>query len=191
MNKKCYRYFAGAIGWHEKWLNKMAAKGWRLVGVGKLMYEWEPCEPGQYQYKVEYVGNRSWESSQKYTGFLQDCGYRTFYRGINLNWSAMKVVARPWADPGGRLATSATAYNRELLIVEKESDGKPFALHTDPEDKIQYYKSLRNPWFTIFALLALLALLDKSLWLGLCALLPLIPVLLYQRQIWRIKRENV
>ena len=37
--------------------------------------------------------------------------------------------------------------------------------------------------FALIALLALLALLDKSLWLGLCALLPLIPVLLYQRQI--------
>ena len=105
-----------------------------------------------------------------------------------LDTNALSVFG---AEKGGRIATNATTFNRELLIVEKESDGKPFALHTDPEDKIQYYKSLRNPWFTIFALLALLALLDKSLWLGLCALLPLIPVLLYQRQIWRIKRENV
>lgn len=190
MNKKCYRYFAGAIGWHEKWLNKMAAKGWRLVGVGKLMYEWEPCEPGQYQYKVEYVGNRSWESSQKYTGFLQDCGYRTFYRGINLNWSAMKVVARPWADPGGRLAISATTYNRELLIVEKQNDGKPFELHTSYADIANSYREMRRPWaFTLLVTLGMAIVLRSPVW-GILSALIVVQLIVFQVRIHKLMQKE-
>ena len=34
------------------------------------------------------------------------------------------VRFRPWAEPGGRIATNATTFNRELLIVEKQADGK-------------------------------------------------------------------
>ena len=36
-----------------------------------------------------------------------------------------KVRLRPWAEKGGRIATNATTFNRELLIVEKDNDGKP------------------------------------------------------------------
>ena len=191
MSKKMYRYFGGFLQAQQNWLNKMARRGYRLVSVGKLLYEFEECPPDSVQYQVDFIGGKSKRSAQDYAHFLEDVGYKVFYKNFNLNYSIGKVRYRPWAEKGGRIATNATTFNRELLIVEKESDGKPFALHTDPADKIQYYESLRNPWFTIFALLALLALLDKSLWLGLCALLPLIPVLLYQWQIWRLKNEMV
>ena len=49
---KKYRYFGGFLISQEKWLNKMAQKGYRLVKVGKLLYEFESCTPGQYQYAV-------------------------------------------------------------------------------------------------------------------------------------------
>ena len=47
-------------------------------------------------------------------------------KNINLNYSVGKVRWRPWAEIGGRIATNTTTFNRELLIVEKENDGKPF-----------------------------------------------------------------
>ena len=66
-------------------------------------------------------------------------GYSVFYKNINLNYSVGKVRWRPWAEIGGRIATNTTTFNRELLIVEKENDGKPFELHTSYEDRANYY----------------------------------------------------
>lgn len=43
---------------------------------------------------------------------------------------------------------------RELLIVEKENDGKPFDLHTSYEDRANYYSNLRNPWLLLMLMLA-------------------------------------
>ena len=130
MSKKCYRYYGGLLGLQQKWLNKMSKKGYRLVRTIKAMYEFEPCAPGQYQYCVEFVGEKSKQGADDYVRFLEDCGYRVFYKNINLNYAVGKVRVRPWANQGGKIATNATTYNRELLIVEKVSDGKPFELHT-------------------------------------------------------------
>lgn len=146
MNLKRRRYFGGMLTAQANWLNKMAGKGYRLVRAGKLVYEFAPCQPGQYQYQVEYIGLKSQQSAADYAAFLEDCGYRVWFKNLNLNYSTGKVVWRPWAEQGGRLATSATTLNRELLIVEKENDGRPFRLHTTPEDQIAYRKALQRPW---------------------------------------------
>mgnify|MGYP000072607434 CR=1 FL=1 len=84
-------------------------------------------------------------------------GYKVFYKNINLNYSVGKVRLRPWAERGGRIATNATTFNRELLIVEKDNDGKPFELHTSYEDKENYYRNLRNPWLLILLMFAIFA----------------------------------
>ena len=128
MSKKCYRYYGGLLVSQANWLNKMAEKGYRLNRTGKMLYEFEECTPGQYQYCVEFIGQRSKESAADYARFLEDVGYRVFFKNINLNWNVGKVVVRPWAEQGGRLATNSTTFNRELLIVEKETDGKPFEI---------------------------------------------------------------
>lgn len=41
MNKKFYRFYGGLLNLQENWLNKMAKKGYRLIKVGKLQYEFE------------------------------------------------------------------------------------------------------------------------------------------------------
>ena len=94
MNKKCYRYFGGLLNRQERWLNRMAAAGWRLVGTGKLCYEFEPCEPGAYEYRVEFVGQMAYEKSRDYRAFLKELGYDAFYKNVNLNWSFGKAVWR-------------------------------------------------------------------------------------------------
>ena len=178
MSKKCYRFFGGALGAQEKWLNRMAAQGFRLVRTEKLLYEFEECGPGQYEYRVEFVGQKSRKDAEDYRQFLEDLGYRTFYKNINLSYTVGKVRWRPWAEPGGRIATNATTYDRELLIVEKEADGKPFELHTTYEDQIACAGVLRGPWLVfphvVFWVLAALFAL---------------PALYYQVQIWRLRRE--
>lgn len=189
MNKKIYRFFGGLLTAQENWLNKMSEKGYRLIRTGKLLYEFEECKPGQFQYCVEFIGQKSKENAQNYHDFLEEMGYSVFYKNINLNYSVGKVRWRPWAEKGGRVATNATTFNRELLIIEKENDGKPFELHTSYEDKESYYSNLRNPWLLLLLMFAVFTVVNQSVILGILALISLIPVIVYQSQIMKNRRE--
>ena len=189
------KFFAGFMGRQTKWLNSMAEKGYRLIRAGKLEYEFEECEPGKYIYTVEYVGDKAFEDEENYKSFLEDMGYRVFYKNINLDYSTVKLFYRPWADKGGKLATNRTTYNKELLIVEKENDGKPFELHTEKEDRIEYYKRINRPWyFAVFlALLVAIIYWPNAFETALCgglALLFAIPIVIMAVKIRKIKKEN-
>ena len=192
---KKYRYFGGFLTFQEKWLNKMAQKGYRLVRVGKMLYEFESCTPKQYQYAVEFVADKSKKDSQEYKAFLEGCGYKVFYKNINVSYSIGKVRFRPWAEGSGKIATNATTFNKELLIVEKENDGNPFELHTTTNDKIGYMKKWRNIWLTYFVMFVLMAILFAFktplalIILGSIGVLALIPVIAYQIQVGKLKKE--
>ena len=84
---------------------------------------------------------------------------------------------------------SKKCYNRELLIVEKENDGKPFDLHTSYEDRANYYSNLRNPWLLLMLMLAAFATVNRSVILGIVAVIFLIPVIIYQLQIMKNRHE--
>lgn len=189
MAKRRYRYYGGLLTSQEKWLNKMAMKGFRLKRVGKFLYEFEECSLGQYEYRIEFVGQKNLTDSLSYRSFLEDIGYSVFYKNINLNYSIGKIRYRPWAEKGARISTNATTFNRELLIVEKERDHKPFNLHTSYEDQIVYYGSLRNPWLFVFLPLLLSAIINTSYICGLLAILPLLPIIMYQAQIYTLKKK--
>ena len=191
MSKKCYRYFGGLLQKQQEWLNKMAEQGYRLIRVEKMLYEFEDCNPGRVEYRVEYIGSKSQNDSQEYFQFLEDMGYKVFFKNINLNYSIGKVRYRPWAEKGGRIATNNTTYNKELLIVEKEKDGKPFELHTSFEDKIQYYENLRKPYVIYFVLFLLTGVLTKVLLFSLLGLIPLVPTLIYHHQVRTLKKEVI
>lgn len=198
MSKKKYRYFGGLILQQEKWLNKMAAEGWRLVSTGKMKYEFEQCTPGEYQYKVEFIADKSKDNAQSYKVFLEDCGYTVFYKNANLNFSVGKVRYRPWAEKGGRIATNSSTFNKELLIVEKKNDGKSFVLHTTTADRIDYCKKWRNMWLTYMAMSFLMAVLFAfktpvtAIVLGAIGVVLAIPVAAYQIQISKlVKQQNL
>ena len=166
MNKKCYCFFGGLLDTQAKWLNQMSQKGYRLVRTGTLLYEFEKCKPDEVTYCVEFIGEKSKDNATDYANFLEDMGYKVFFKNINLNYSVGKLRLRPWAEMGGRIATNATTFNRELLIVEKANDGKPFELHTSYADKEKYYRNLRNPWLFLLLLFALFAIIKHSIILG-------------------------
>ena len=196
MTKKVYRYFGGFIDRQTKWLNQMAADGWRLIHTGKLIYEFEHCSPEKYQYAVEFIAEKSQKSAESYKFFLEGCGYTVFYKNANLNYSVGKVRWRPWAEPGGRITTNRTTFNRELLIVEKENDGKPFQLHTTIPDRIAYYKKWRNLWLTYVIMFVLMGIAfmpitpTASALLYLIGFLVFVPVILYQTQLRKLKKEE-
>ena len=195
MIKTCLRYFGGFISAQEKWLNKMAKKGYKLVKAGKLMYKFESCDKGKYQYCVDFIADKSHRDAESYKQFLEGCGYTVYYKNVNLGLSFGKVRFRPWAKGSGKVSSDFTTLYKELLIVEKLNDGKPFELHTSNEDKISYYKNWRNIWLTYFALFALMSLIFLfnpivSIVLGALGICALIPVIAYQVQIGKIKKQS-
>lgn len=188
--EKRYRYFWTLLAAQSHWLNRMADRGLRLSRTEKLLYEFQPCAPGQYRYCVEFVAHLSREKAEDYARFLEDCGYRTWFKNANLDWNVGKVVGRPWAEPGGRLASNATTYNRELLIVEKENDGKPFRLHTALEDQIRYRKAQRRPALFLLAVMTPLAALTRSWPAVLFAALALAVLIRHQLALARLKKQG-
>ena len=188
--EKRYRYFWSLLGAQARWLDKMSDRGLRLVRTEKLLYEFEPCDPGEYRYCVEFVAHLSRDKAEDYACFLEDCGYRVWFKNVNLDWNVGKVEARPWADPGGRLASNATTYGRELLIVEKKNDGKPFRLHTSCEDKALYYRAQRRPALFLFVVMAILAAVLRSWPAGIFAALALVALIRYQIALAGLKRQG-
>lgn len=159
MTKKVYRYFFDFLDSQQAWLNDMAAKGWRLVKCGQLAYTFESCEPGEYEYAVEFVADKSYAESKSYKLFLDGLGYTTFYKNINVGIYVGKATWRPWAKGAGQISTAPGSYQKELLIVEKRADGKPFELHTDLNDALPLFKTVRNAYMWsaggMFALLGM------------------------------------
>ena len=187
--KKCYRFFGGLLIAQANWLNKMSEKGYRLVQTGKMLYEFEECKPNQVKYYVEFIGHKTKDDAKDYYDFLEGMDYKVFYKNINLNYSIGKIRWRPWAEKGGRIATNNSTFNRELLIVEKKNDGKPFELHTSFEDKENYYRNLPNPWLLILLMFVIFTVMDRSLVFGVFALISLFPVIIYQMEIMKVRYE--
>ena len=69
----------------EKWLNEMAAKGLGLIAVGFCRYEFEDCTPGEYQYRIELLGQKpTHPESEQYVKFVEDTGAEQI--GSYLRW---------------------------------------------------------------------------------------------------------
>ncbi len=144
MRIKKYRYFFSFIDAQEKWLNNMASLGYRLIDTKKLKYEFETSNINEYEYCLEFVGNKSNKQIDEYKLFLEQMGYNVFTKNINLNYSIGKISWRPYGRGIGQIATSPGNFNKEILIIEKKRDGKPFNIYSNYEDLINYYKPFRN-----------------------------------------------
>jgi len=167
MNKTVYRYFFDFMDNQEKWLNNMAQSGYRLIKCGKLSYEFESCAQGEYEYAVEFAADKSNAKSKDYKQFLEETGYLTFTKNINLNFSIGKARWRPWASAGGQISTSPGSYNKELLIIEKKCDGKPFDPHTDMRELSSLFDTIRNSYLIAALLFAFLGIA------GICSIINL------------------
>ncbi len=199
MSKKLYRYFCGFIDCQENWLNEMASKGYRLVKTGRLLYEFEKCESSQYQYCIDFVADKSYSKMLEYKSFLEDMGYSVMTKNINLNYSVGKIKIRPYGKGAGKIATSPGSYNKELLIVEKSNNGKPFELHTTAEDKICYYRPIRNTYLSLSLLMIVLAVWNyissrsfdmSTIGLLVFVLIFIVPMIAYQRRIIKLEKQK-
>lgn len=169
-----FRIFLNPIEGQEKWLNERVAEGLKLSKVGKFFYEFKKCKPDQYQYAVDYIGNKSNAERKDYENFLEDIEISYYEKPINLGqFSIGRVKYRPYANEDGKLATSVGMINRELLILEKENNGKPFNIYNNVEDKILALKERRKPhiYLSVFMIIMGLymnligkPLIEFSLW---------------------------
>ena len=67
----------------------------------KLLYEFEECSPDHVTYCVEFIAHRSKDEAEDYRDFLEDMGYRVFFKNSNLSCSVGKLWLRPWAKKAG------------------------------------------------------------------------------------------
>jgi len=200
MTKTVVRYFFDFVDGQEKWLNKMSLAGYRLVDCGNLTYKFESGAPGEYAYAVELVADKSNSKAKDYRRFLEDAGFRTFTKNINLNFSVGKARWRPWADASGQVSTSPGSYNKELLIVEKKSDGKPFDLHTDMRELSALFVNIRNSYLmavlllTFFGIAGFTSLISMQVWssIAFCAagVMFILPAAKYAGIARRYKQES-
>ena len=156
MSKTVFRYFFDFLDGQEKWLNSMAESGYRLKKCGKVIYTFDTCSPGEYEYTLEFVGDKAPSKAKDYRNYLESIGFRTFTKNINLNFSYGKIRWRPYAKGLGQIATTPGSFNKELLILEKKRDGKPFGLHTDIQDKLHIYKAVSGAYSWAILMIALL-----------------------------------
>lgn len=180
---KKYRYFFSFIDAQEKWLNNMASLGYRLIDTKKLKYEFETSNINEYEYCLEFVGNKSNKQIDEYKLFLEQMGYNVFTKNINLNYSIGKISWRPYSRGIGQISTSPGNFNKEILIIEKKRDGKPFNIYSNYEDLINYYKPFRNMnlYLLIIDLLMLAFICTHSFNVfGIIALLPIAIFLIIQ-----------
>lgn len=189
---RCYRFFSVFMDTQENWLNQMAQKGYRLVKTGKMTYDFVECQPGEYQYAVEFVAQQSYKDEKEYRHFLEELGYKVFYKNANLNFSAGKVKWRPYGKGMGQISTNPGSYNKELFIVEKKNDGKPFVLHTTNFDKANYYKPIRNVFIIIVIMMFVFAawqyfdkgFSNEAIAFGILGMIFSVPTLRYQKRIF-------
>lgn len=159
MSKTVFRYFLDFMGKQEKWLNNMAEHGYRLKKCGRMTYTFDECRPNEYEYAVEFVGDKAYYKAKDYLRYLEGMGFRTFTKNINLNFSYVKLRWRPYAKGIGQIASSPGGFNKELLILEKKRDEKPFELHTDVSDKLDTYKTVRRAYvWAVFSMFGLIAM---------------------------------
>lgn len=146
----------------EKWLNKMAKAGFRLVSLNNLNYVFEKCEPSEYEYKIDFVGHKTLRDFNEYVAFMEEMDMKTFSRSSAVRFTTGKVRFRPWAGKGAKITTSSGNFNKEWLIVERKCDGTKFELHTDYKDLIEYYRYQRKAYLTAAIMVASIAVFGES-----------------------------
>lgn len=77
--------------------------------------------------------------------FLGEMGMVCYTKNLNIGkYTFGQIKFRPFGKGMGMIGRSPGTIEKELVIVKKVNDGKVFELHTDFEDKIEYYQNIRN-----------------------------------------------
>lgn len=173
---KAFKVFFGDPESQEHWLNGKSDAGQRLKSASKLFYEFEPCKPGEYRYRVEWVIDKSKQELLAYREFLEEMGLRTVSKNFGFGSYSYGKVRLGFTGGKPVVRTAPGTINSELLIVEKKNDGKPFDLFTARSDKLSYYRKIRDSFLYGAAGLTALIVLGNLEEFGLTGTAPHMPV---------------
>lgn len=193
------QYLLRPLAGREAWLNRMSESGYRLKKVSLLhRYSFEPCRPGEYQYRVEFVADQSGRRLKDYQSYLSGLGIHSIPVSANLGKLSFGSAKLRWFG-GNRfsLATSPGNINSEFLILEKQNDGKPFEIFSDSKGLLEYLKKCRGAGLSLVALFAFLAVLNgfkgSAATAIVCTVLclpTLIFTIIWSRKIHAVKQEH-
>lgn len=165
MKKRVFKIFFNFLENQETWLNSMSKKGYRLVKASRFFYYFEESTPNKYKYTVQFIMDKTNKELKNYYKTLQDLDMNYFTKNVNIGkFSFAEIKVRPYIKNRAMLATSPGRINKELLILEKLDDGKPFKIYNNTNELIEYFKNIRNTFaFTdLFLLVFLISLLIKN-----------------------------
>ena len=118
----------------EKWLNEFAKKGYALTDVGFCRYDFEPCDPGAYEYRLEFLEHfPSHKESADYIRFMEETGAE--YIGSVQRW----------------------------VYFRKAAQNGPFEIYSDANSKINHLKRIRMLLLCLVVLEFAVSLLNLSL----------------------------
>ena len=152
-----YRFFGPMILSMENWLNRMASIGYRLVDTGMMSWDFDYCNRGQYQYRVEYIGQLNLEKSEDYQQYFLEKGYNVMLKPLNLGFSLGKAQVRTDDEGNPMVATKKNVLDKEIIIIEKRNDGTPFDIPVNNLDRTRYLKPLFRTWLVLAFLMTALA----------------------------------
>ncbi len=78
MKKRVFKVFFNTLNGQENWLNHMATRGYRLTKTSLFYYEFKPCLPNEYNYRVQFMANQSYQELLEYKQFLKYIEFQTF-----------------------------------------------------------------------------------------------------------------
>lgn len=173
---RAFKVFFGDPESQERWLNGKSDTGQRLKSTSRLFYEFEPCQPGEYRYRVEWVIDKSKQELLAYREFLEEMGLRAVSKNFGFGSYSYGKVRLGFAGGKPILRTAPGTINSELLIVETKNGGKPFDLFTVRSDKLAYYRKIRDSFLYGAAGLTAVIVLGNLDELGLTGTAALMPV---------------
>ena len=98
----------------EKWLEQMAADGWKLISVAPYVYKFQRSEPEKVVYRLDYKNTLD-KDYQEYLTLFKDAGWELF--ATFSNWQYFKI--KPENDDVPEIYNSGKAkaqkYRRLLL----------------------------------------------------------------------------
>jgi hypothetical protein len=92
MNPEIKTIFKVIFGWEdekeEKWLEQMAADGWKLISVAPYVYKFQRSEPEKVVFRLDYKNTLD-KDYQEYLTLFKDSGWELF--ATFANWLYFKI----------------------------------------------------------------------------------------------------
>ena len=137
----------------EKWLNEFAKQGYALTDVGFCRYDFEPCDPGAYEYRLEFLEHfPSHKESADYIRFMEETGYAftvtDYWTRLNGEWlpyisTAPDKVGKGLMNRYVFFSTITVMYEREkigLIQIEPVRHNNDYAMWLDAVEKCKCYR---------------------------------------------------